>query len=288
MSTGRKWLTGCGIGCGVLVLIAVVLAGGGFLVFKDVIGDFRAVERTDKALVEQFGEPTDFVPRWDGTIPAGRIETFLAVRDTLRPVREQLAQSLGEDLPALEGGEVHGLEKIIRGIRTGASLGGDIAAFLNVRNQVLLERGMAPGEYAYLYVLTYYSWLGYDPGAGPAGVKVDSGRGGGVHWEVGSEEGDWNDPESRARTVRRLANRLLRPVLENQLAAAPDQLAAADAAWLEDLAAEIALLHEDRRRIPWQDGLPGRVATSLAPWREPLAAGWSPVSNVLELNTLED
>ena len=56
-----------------------------------------------------------------------------------------------------------------------------------------------------------------------------------------------------------------------------------DAAAREALANEIAAMEDDRRRLPWQDGLPATLAASLEPHRERLEATYDPVANAFEL-----
>ena len=43
-NTTKKWLVGCGIGCAVIVLILIVLGIGGYVFFKNLVGDFQVQE----------------------------------------------------------------------------------------------------------------------------------------------------------------------------------------------------------------------------------------------------
>lgn len=159
----RKWLLGCGLGCGGLIVLAI----GGPLV----LGLFlmppldRAID-AQKELAAALGAPDDHVPP-AGPVAADRLEAFLAVRRAVMPhcaAFEEFALNMGRmddlgeqsDRPA--GGE------IVRAITslTGSVLGlvGDIGKLNEARNRALLEQKMGLGEYTWIYTLAYHSWLG--------------------------------------------------------------------------------------------------------------------------------
>ena len=79
-STASKWLLGCGIGCGALILIGVLIVGVGYLFVKDTVQDFKETEISMERITEAYGEIEDYCPRADGHIPADRIEIFLPWR----------------------------------------------------------------------------------------------------------------------------------------------------------------------------------------------------------------
>ena len=87
---GQKWLVGCGVGCGLVVLVVVALFAGSFFFLKGSVDRFDEVVEQRTALEERFGEPESFVPAPDGAIPPERMETFLAVRDATTEARAEL------------------------------------------------------------------------------------------------------------------------------------------------------------------------------------------------------
>lgn len=250
----RRWLAGCGIGCGVVVVLVIVgVVGGSFMMmgdFKDAIGDRETLD-------QRYGGQGDFVPAADGAIPPERMEAFLAVRDSVMTFCDDFMatsaqfermDALDEDAPKVEA---------LSGV---AGLTGEIfmmvprmGRFFGARNGMLLEVGMGLGEYTYIYVLAYGDRLRGD-GVAPESDFFSSG-----------------DPNARVCGV-------LRGMVRNQLDAAVD----ADTRAL--LEAEIGRLEADPRRIPWQDGLPPNVAASIAPYRERLDAVFCPATVGLELN----
>jgi hypothetical protein len=50
---------------------------------------------------------------------------------------------------------------------------------------------------------------------------------------------------------------------------------------------ELGALERDPERIPWQDGLPDRLAVGLGPFRDRFEATYSPASNPFELMDLD-
>jgi hypothetical protein len=53
--------------------------------------------------------------------------------------------------------------------------------------------------------------------------------------------------------------------------------------WRESLKAEIKAMEGDRFRLPWQDGLPSVIESSLKPFRYQLEQSYNKMTNPLEL-----
>lgn len=162
-SQARKWLVGCGLGCGGALVLAI--AG------PVVLGLFlmppldRAID-VQKELTTRLGAPDEFVPP-AGPVAPGRVDAFLAVRRAVQPHRaafEEFAQKMGrmDELGAQDDRPGAGeLFRAVSGV-TGSVLGlvGDIGKLNEARNRALLEQGMGLGEYTWIYMLAYHSWLG--------------------------------------------------------------------------------------------------------------------------------
>ena len=155
----------------------------------------------------------------------------------------------------------------------------NIMDFFRARNQALLDAGMGRGEYAWIYWLTYFAWLGHPAGDSElddilADRTSESGRVN-VHIDGGME------PERLTWRVRRDITAMLRN-LEEELAADPD-----GTELLEIVRAELAVLAEDPARVPWEDGLPQEFAAGLDPYRDRLEASYSRAANPFELVDLD-
>lgn len=266
-------LVGCGVGCLILLIVAIALGVGGFTWFRGTVRGFEEAVETRQELEERFGEPADFTPAADGAIPADRVEAFLAIREATRESRAGIrgffeALPLSED-EAREIEEQAFFEKMgsVLGITTSAfGLAGDIGDFYQARNAAFAEQEMGLGEYSYIYVLAYYNWLGKSPADGP-----------------GDEDMQGEFQESYPRVRRNLISNL-----ENQLAQLREEGAEAEPGGARQLLeAEIAAMRDDRYRVPWEDGLPPAIAASLAPFRERLESTYDPVTNPFELSRME-
>ena len=281
-STTKKWLVGCGIGCAVIILILIVLGVGGYVFFKNLIGDFQEQEELMATLTERYGETRDFYPEPDGSIDPNRIEAFLSVRDTFAPFREKLEISMLElqDRAGQSEVEVKKPKNIFEMVKLGFGLVPQIAEFLKFRNQALLDAEMGMGEYTYIYAITYFSWLEKLPEDGPDfEVTGEEDRG------VRLREGDIEQMrEERRDSMLRRLHRTLLPMLQNQ----HEKLVARGSSdiqseWRDLLKAEIQALEDDRFRLSWEDGLPDVIKMSLEPYRDRLERSYNVMTNPFEL-----
>jgi hypothetical protein len=258
----KKWLLGCGIGCGGLVVLVIVGVVGSSFVF---MGKFREAIADREILDERHGEQAAFIPPLDGAVAPERLQAFLTVRSAVMEVcaefeatalHFQHMDQLEEDTPKREV-----LVEVMK-------LSGDVfkmvprlGDFFHARNTTLLAVDMGLGEYTYIYVLAY-------------GERLGTG---------GVEEGEsfFGDTVQNQRIPG-----VLGQMLRNQLAA----VVAAEAAgeelgeWRQRLEAEIERLDAEPDRLPWQDGLPPAIAASLAPFRDPLDDLFCTATVGLELN----
>jgi hypothetical protein len=235
---------------------------------KKVVARFQELGDTQRTLAERYGEVADFVPPADGVLPAERIEIFLRVQETLGETGRQLVGH-GRALKDLEHSKGKGIGpgSLLRGIRGVVGIGRYAAEYLQERNEALLAAGMGLGEYTYLYVLGYHSWLGhgFDPTFGEPSTRVESDHGAVI------EIGDRDDE----RRHRRLQD-LFRGWATGQHRAAV--AAGLDEAWCGSLAAEaLAAAAADTLRLPWTGGLPAPLAAGLDPFRSRFEATYLPL-----------
>lgn len=279
-SPAKKWLIGCGIGCGAILLIVIILVMGGFFFIKNIVEDFRSSEALMDTLVEELGEIQDYCPSPNGVIDPERLEIFLTVREAMDPVREELERSLrilqDSDDEAIDEEE---RRSVFKKVTTGFGLISQIADFHKARIQALLDAGMGMGEYYYLYIVSYYSWLeksildGHD-----FQIRSD---------DEGYRFNNWEDEESeeirRDMTLRWL-HRTILPMLHNQYSKLTESdLERVDKQWQKTLETEIEVMESDRYRLVWQDGLPDVIRKSLEPFRQRLEASYSPLTNGVEM-----
>jgi len=271
-STASKWLIGCGVGCLFVGLVVVAIATGGVMFFRDTLKGFDAAVEARADLEQRFGKQWEFTPWPNGEIPADRIERFIGVRDGTAEARRQIAdkfaaipmsESEAQELDSKPTGEK--ALSIFKIVGSALGLGAELGDFFEARNNSLLEREMGMGEYTYLYVVTYYSWLGHSAGDGP-----QTGR---------DQDGSIDVEIEHVQSERRMHDDLV-SMLRNQLE--QDSTSTTDE-WVALLTTEIDAMERDSRRSPWQEGLPPAMLESLEPYRDRLVDSYDPISNAFEL-----
>jgi len=259
-STAKKWLLGCGLGCGIPLLLVIAVSLVSWLRMMKPLNE--AVD-AQKELIASFGTRDEWVPPVDGLTP-DRLERFLAVRDSLNPICADFTKiavkfrNVGE---LDSGGEKAGKLEVLKaaGGVTGAvfSFAGNIGRFTTARNRGLLAAEMGLGEYIWIYVLAYNSDLGHPPNV------------------------DFDDKESDSRYAAQE-----RDVIRGLMARHADALAEADRGEEADLwRAEAGRLeNSDSDGVPFPDGsLPPEIADKLAPFRAQLDSLYCTNTSAFEL-----
>jgi hypothetical protein len=278
--SSNKWLVGLGIGCGGAVVIVIVLVIVGYLFVKSTTQGFRESDELMKSLTAKYGRIEEYCPDAGGTIPAGRMEVFLSVRESAAAARAKLEESLEVLAKSRDAQGARGRSPgtIFQALRTGVGMVPQISDFLKSRAQALLDKEMGAGEYYYLYVIAYYSWLKKPPMDG-AGLQM------------GGPGNDPTDPDDQdALAVSKDMNltrihRLVLPMLQCQLAKLGEgRTGGPQDKWREALAAEVKAMEADRYRLPWQEGVPAEIDGSLRPFRERLEAAYSRMADLFEIS----
>jgi len=274
-NTTTKVLAGCGVGCLLLTVALVGLGWMGYRWARTAAEVVEAAELAERELEAKYGLVREFTPPADGRIPTDRMDVFLSVRESLKPQRVDLAEAVAALAPTDgEGGTVGGL----RAARAGINMAPRTLEFARARNEVLLQAGMGPGEYAWIYWLTYHAWLGHPVGESPLYeiLEARSDSDGSVQMHFGGM-----DSERITRRHRRDVAAMLRN-LEEALTADPARTELA-----ELVAAELAAIEAVPERFPWEDGLPEAFAIGLDPYRDRLEESYSSATNPFELLELD-
>ena len=281
-STTKKWLIGCGSGCGAVIVIAALLITGGVLYVRSLVEGFKDSEAMLEVLTERYGRITEYCPEPDGRIPEDRIEAFLTAREAIAPVRDEIERSISLLEDEGEEIDIESTGNVFQKLKLGFGLIPQLADYFKARNQALLDTGMGMGEYYYIYSIVYFAWLDKSLADGPS-------------FPITGEEGDYefrpqdrNDEEAqemrRDISLRRL-NRMLLPMLRNQYQKLEEETEPGILKeWEEALAAELEAMEADRYRLAWQDGLPEVIASSLKPYRDRFDASYSRLLNTIEIS----
>jgi hypothetical protein len=242
----RGCLKQTAIGCGVLVFLAIAIP---LILAVMMMSPLKRAIDVRHTLEQQHGAQDAYVPSADGVPAAGRIEIFLEVRRALTGPCADLtnAERQVQEIERLdEQDEIDRMEVMQQAFSMTKSMmgvGPVISRLYEIRNQSLLDTGMGLGEYTYIYVLAFHDQLVEPP-------EPDQLFGPGA-------------------TNRRIRGALLQ-MLENQLSVLESE--GWDEAETASLAAEIAAMEEDDKRIPWQEELPRSISKALAPYRTELDA----------------
>lgn len=282
--TARNWLIGCGVGCGLVVVLVLGLGAAGFLGVRNVMNRAERLEAASDSLAARYGSAEAWAPPADGRLDAARVEAFLEARRLMAPARSRASRTF-----ATLDGEGGG---VTAKVSAGVSLVPHVLSLIEARDRALLEAGMGPGEYRFLYAVAYFGLLGKDPADGP-GFLVSGNNGSGRegrNWTIGSKGGGADRDDVRRRrgnAVREALNGTQAANLGRQL----EQLDAAgggDPAWRAALAAEVAALAAEPRRLAWEQDLPAALRSALEPYRDRLEQEYDALTGALELGLDRD
>jgi hypothetical protein len=247
-----RWLLGCGIGCGVLLFVAIGMFGIGAYYYGELSDGFdRAIEMRGE-LEEQYGGQDDYTPPPDGVPAPERLEAFLAVRESLRDYCQRWEATVGH-IDSLDEKEELSAGDLLKVFSSAWGIAPLLSEFSEARNQALLDAGIGLGEYTYLFVLAYYSLA-------PA------------------KEPEAERPAPQNRRIRAALLEMLR----RQAATAVE-----DPETSRLLEAEIAALEQDPERMLWEEGPPAAVAAAFEPYRQRIRDLACPMASEFELSRYE-
>jgi len=264
----KKWAIGCGIGCGIPLILVVIIGGFAANIFKDFGGETKERQIVQEELEELYGDSDEFAPNADGSLDPDRLDVFLAIRHEFLEAGAELSGHLTK----LDS-DVTWLTKASSGVKMVPAL----VTYGKVRVQTLLEMGMGLGEYQYIYTLAYFNVLAIDPNSGP-GFLLD---------ESDFDRDDDGPYIGTSVEVLQFINAAQRDWLSLQLEAHESTLPAStkmqDDEWGAQLLAEKRALVKDRERLMWADGLPDLTAASFAPYRARLQGTHDPMLMLIEI-----
>ncbi len=257
--TGKKWLIGCGVGCASLVVLLILISIGGSLFM---MRPFDQAVDAQQELTAEFGIRGDFVPQPGGISPH-RLECFLSVRREVMASCE-IFQGVASNFNAMddlgEQGEDPEMGAVFRGVGNimGSIFGmvGEIGKVTRLRNEALLANEMGLGEYTWIYILAYNSWLGKAPNTG-----LDNDDGG---------------------SFSRVEEEVLASLMANHVIALQEAGQSAEAELWQH---EIERFDRVEHGIPFADGnLPAELAAVFEPFRRKLEENYCPAMAEFDLS----
>lgn len=279
---GAGCAKGCGIGCGVATLVVGLIVAIGVAWMRPAIEEVRRAEAAAERLEADLGTLDDWTPDPVDPLPAERLDVFLAVRSTASPEAAALGAVLADMPPdALDDPDTSVRGRVGAVLRMLRRMIASVAAYLTARDDAMVEAGMGPGEYGWIYVLVYHSWLGETLDAGPM-VTKPVGRH--VSPRTGErlfdEDHDRYSPSRVRRAVRRVCVPPFRRMVEEARRTGDPTL--------PELEAELARLESRPDAVPWEHGVPPRLEAVLATRKAEVEASWRPALHPFEVVHLVD
>jgi hypothetical protein len=274
-STGKKWLTGCAIGCVVLLVILGLFATAGFMMVRNTVEGFQQAQESSDLLAEIHGSIAMFTPPPPDSLPADRLQTFIQVRRNLEGPQRDLESAFQTFPDGLDDRDESPLRTIFTVFRGIGDLIRPMGEYVEARNRLLLEADMGQGEYLFYYGTIYYAWLGHAPDDPPR-----LGRGAGDNSDVRIFAGrDAAFSPAQARLRYRFYTQAMMRNLEEGLAGDAEP---ARSAALAELSAARRRFEQDPDHIAWSSPLPPAWLTALEPLQSDLEPTYSSTANIFE------
>lgn len=290
--TSSRILMGCGIGCGVLVVVFIVAIIAGYFFIKDTIRSSEEIELSRQMLEDRYGKVVDYTPSIDGKIQNERLNLFVQIRDSLKVVSKEFENSVENftyDITETERDE--SVFNVFGTISSGVGLIPAMTDFYYKRNTVLFDLGMSLGEYSYYYSLIYYCYFKEYPGDGPIfPLEQNSSQDFNI-MEMEKQEQKYGSLEKmgeevlleRNERMRKKVNRIFRNFYQNVIDKMNKENI--DNQWKEKITEQIAKLKGDLKRLPWEDELPDEILRSIEPFEIQLEGSYNKMANILELSS---
>ena len=286
-----KAVKGLGYGCGILIFIVLLILVGGYFYMK---GKLDKVEELDALSIEleaRYGLLSSFTPSPSGKISADRIESFLLIEDSLWSEKDELENSilsLTEEIKNAD--EDESFLDVINIIGSGAGIIPELLNYYSKRGTLLLENNMGLGEYYYIYITAYFSYLGKNISDGPPfHIMNRDFNDGELVLTFGDENSKSLNLESSQEEVREArsnyislrVNKLFRNYFDNLLNKD------STTSFAQNAKAEFELLKSNKLRIPWEGSPPEEIIESLLPYKYKLESSYNYLINPVELNPIE-
>ena len=252
----KKFMIGCGIVVGVILLISIVSSWIFIRSLKNQLPEMDALHKQQEQLVQRYGKLDDYTPPLDGRVASDRMELYLSIRESQPSDTSLFVDALDEvsqQDKALH--EAKGIEKLKEGLRmarSGVGVARVAMTYLGTRDSLLLARDMSPGEYLYLTVVGAVCDLQWTP----------------PRCRTGDDESKAETDFVKPDKVRGTYGEIYRRQLENALRdlRGRESLSEDEQAWMQALddALEHGRIGDDR--LPFEGDLPAPLKESLEPY----------------------
>lgn len=288
MDKNSKILTGCGIGCGAVVVILIIIGIIGYNFISEKVEKIEEFEIVIKDLEEKYNQYDDFYPVGDQLLSEERMSVFLEIRDSIKlrsgnftASLESISDKIENEGPDQQDDSFSGLMDMIS---TGFSAIPQIANYFTYRHKLLETDQMSIGEYYYYYVMSYYLAMNVDLGDGPHFPVPGNSDGASYNFNdeknKNPEEFINEVREKRTDQISAKVNIFMTKVLKNFL----ENNTSNDKELIEK---EIEIMEKNKYALPFADSKPQFLVSFFEKYKDRLEQNYVDMLNPLELNPLK-
>jgi len=198
------------VGCGVVVVVFLVLAIVGIYVFsqwaQDMLPEIEDFARNRAELVERYGALPEYVPPLDGAYDPGLVARFVDVRESLQPRQDALAADFDEILGRAPEDRPSGIGGFIDEMRSAMGMVARTARYTAFSDSVLMAHEMGRGEYGHIQLAFLYGWSNLADERAAWSAALETGRADDEAVEAAAELFDAHARRSREVLREHLAN----------------------------------------------------------------------------------
>jgi len=285
-----KIITGCGIGCGVFVLLLIIAGVFIYTYVKNTFEDVKQIEESNQVLEAKYGKIEDYSPIT--FIDSSRLVTFIEIRDSINFYSSELSDAfndISKEIDKKLGGEHEDKSfwETMGLVNKGIKIVPKMINYFSERSRLLLKNDFSPGEYYYYYTLGYYNHLKKNPGDGPAFDMTNNG-GNGPGIQFGNDKDEMKRQteaikRNREVEIRYSLNKLFQQFFRNRIAELDSSGIANDE--YNILKTEFTRMIENDYRIPFEDELPNIIKFP-ANLDTKLESSYNPQLNAIEMKQI--
>ncbi|MFA8344421.1 MAG: hypothetical protein ACEPO8_15710 [Rhodothermaceae bacterium] len=285
MEKNSKILTGCGIGCGAVVIILIIIGIIGYNFVSDKVEKIEEFETVINDLEDQYENYDQYSPE-ENLLSEERFAIFMEIRDSIKIMSPDFTYALSTISIKMEDADENedkdnSFSEVLTMVNTGFSAIPEILEYFNYRHKMLEKYNMSVGEYYYYFTMTYYVSLGVDLGDGP-NFPVP-GNTDGSHHHFGNESSNSTEDfindlrESRSDKISNKINHFMLKVFDNYLQNENQK-------YKKLIEEEIELMKEDKYKLPFAEAKPDFIKKFFEPYSGKIKTTYVEMLNPLELN----
>jgi hypothetical protein len=280
-------MKGCAIGCGAFLLIIILAGVGLYTYISHKVENVEELDRLSTEIEKSYGTVETYKPYDNEPISISRLESFLLIRDSLMNNSQEFIEAINKMSDSIENekdsSDNSSFWNVIDIISSGVGIIPHIINHYYEKAYWQREYEMGFGEYYYLYVTCYYSFLKKSPGDGPPFQFADN-KGHGIQINDNEDVHFGKEVmEQREIQIRRKVNEMFLHFFGNLLSNG-----VADKNYEQLVEHELENLRNDKYRLPWENNLPEMLKNILEPYRTRLENSYDKTLNPLEFKNKND